>query len=108
MVGFFLFHCQHTFEGAARKDSKDWSFFENGMNSCSFLQIPWLLRYFTGSIEYHHIHHLSPLVPMYRLPDCHNTAGDLFKNVPRVTLAQGARWLTPMVWDASKDKFVAV
>ena len=65
-------------------------------------------RYFTGAIEYHHIHHLSPLVPMYRLPECHDNAGDLFKNVPRVTLLDGARWVTPMVWDHSVDKFVAV
>lgn len=97
IFGFFLFHCQHTFEGAQRKESKDWSFFENGMNSCSFLQIPWFAKYFTGNIEYHHIHHLSPLVPMYRLADCHNTSGDMFRNVPRVTLAHGLRWLTPMV-----------
>jgi hypothetical protein len=48
MVGFFLFHCQHTFQGAQRKESKDWSFFENGMNSCSYLQIPFFLKYFTG------------------------------------------------------------
>jgi hypothetical protein len=51
MVGFFLFHCQHTFEGAQRKPSSEWSFFENGMHSCSFLQVPWFLQYFTGRCE---------------------------------------------------------
>ena len=66
------------------------------------------VRYFTANIEYHHIHHLSPLVPMYRLPECHRTAGTMFDNVPRVTIAQGFQWLTPMVWDHTVDKFVAV
>ena len=44
IVGFFLFHCQHTFEGAMSKKPENWSFFENGMNSCSFLQIPWFFK----------------------------------------------------------------
>ncbi len=95
-------------QGAVRKDSKDWSFFANGMNSCSYLQIPWFLKYFTANIEYHHIHHLSPLVPLYRLPECHAAAGPLFKDVPRVTLMDGLRWLTPLVWDGATNKFVAV
>lgn len=61
-----------------------------------------------GSIEYHHIHHLSPLVPMYRLPACHKAGAALFANVPRVTLLDGLRWLTPMVWDHKVNKFVGV
>ena len=47
IVGFFLFHCQHTFEGAMRKKPENWSFFENGMNSCSYLQVPFFLKYGT-------------------------------------------------------------
>jgi fatty acid desaturase len=60
------------------------------------------------SIEYHHIHHLSPLVPMYRLPECHAAGKHLFPDVHRISMLDGLRWLTPMVWDGSKKAFVGV
>ena len=50
------------------------------------LQVGWPLSFFTLGIEYHHIHHLNPGVPAYRLQDCHNAAKHLFQLVPRVTL----------------------
>ena len=50
------------------------------------LQVGWPLSFFTLGIEYHHIHHLNPRVPAYRLQDCHNAAKHLFQLVPRVTL----------------------
>lgn len=107
-LGFYLFHLQHTFEGAHRWTPLEWSFFQNGMSSSSFLQVPFFLKYFTGNIEYHHIHHLSPLVPMYNLPQCHFSAGKLFDRVPRVGFLDGFKMLQPMVWDEAKNKFISL
>jgi acyl-lipid omega-6 desaturase (Delta-12 desaturase) len=104
-LGFYLFHLQHTFEGSHRWTPLEWSFFQNGMESSSFLQVPWFLKYFTANIEYHHIHHLSPLVPLYKLPQCHETAGKMFDRVPRVSMLDGFKMLTPMVWDEDKNQF---
>jgi omega-6 fatty acid desaturase (delta-12 desaturase) len=28
-----------------------------------------LMRWFTGNIGYHHVHHLNPKIPFYRLPE---------------------------------------
>ena len=107
-LGFYLFHMQHTFEGTRRWMPQDWSFFETAMSASSFLQVPWFLKYFTANIEYHHIHHLSPLVPLYNLPQCHAAARQLFDRVPRVQFLDGFRWITPMVWDEAKAQFVPV
>jgi len=106
--GFYLFHLQHTFEGSHRWTPEHWSFFQNGMSSSSFLQVPWFLKYFTANIEYHHIHHLSPLVPLYSLPQCHASAGKLFDRVPRVSFLDGFKFLTPLVWDEAKSQFQTV
>ncbi|MDR3739949.1 MAG: hypothetical protein P4L40_13130 [Terracidiphilus sp.] len=38
-IGFYLFHLQHTFDGAKRWTPDHWSFFQNGMESSSFLQV---------------------------------------------------------------------
>lgn len=105
---FSLFHAQHTFPAARRHRPDQWSFFENAMAGSSFLQIPWVFRYFTGNIEYHHIHHLNPLVPLYRLSECHRAAGKLFDRVPRTTIGECFAYMTPLAWDEKNSKFVNV
>jgi omega-6 fatty acid desaturase (delta-12 desaturase) len=105
---FTLFHVQHTFPDAKRYTPDQWSFYENGMAGSSFLHVPWFFKYFTANIEFHHIHHLSPLVPLYRLPECHRAGGKLFDRVPRVTFGDALRWMTPLVWDTANEKFVEV
>jgi hypothetical protein len=37
----------------------------------SFIQIPYLLKYFTMGIEYHHIHHTNAKIPGYNLQQYH-------------------------------------
>ena len=37
----------------------------------SHLKLPRVLQWFSGNIGFHHIHHLTPRVPNYRLEDCH-------------------------------------
>eukprot|EP00761_Pharyngomonas_kirbyi_P011404 gb/GECH01011429.1/.p1 GENE.gb/GECH01011429.1/~~gb/GECH01011429.1/.p1 ORF type:complete len:350 (+),score=29.42 gb/GECH01011429.1/:1-1050(+) len=86
--GFFLFHVQHTFEGAYKSNSKSYDRFMNGMWGSSFLEVPWYLQFFTGRIEYHNIHHLNTKVPFYKLKECWDDGyEDYFKGtVSRLTL----------------------
>ena len=37
----------------------------------SSYRLPKVLQWFTGNIGFHHIHHLSPRIPNYRLEECH-------------------------------------
>lgn len=82
-IGFVLFHIQHTFDGAYKESNEKWEFKKNAIHGCSFLQVPFLLKFFTAGIEYHHIHHLNSRVPCYNLKECHEKSGDLFKDVKR-------------------------
>lgn len=68
------------------------------------MKLPAVLNWFTGSIGYHHIHHLSPRIPHYRLVDCHE-ANPLLQVEP-ITLRDSikALWLT--LWDEEKNKLV--
>lgn len=121
IYGFILFHSQHTFDGVYRAygledfqkikeenpdaDIEQWSYFMNGMRGSAFLQVPWPLSFFTCNIEYHHIHHLNSKVPLYNLAKCHNTSGDLFKDVPRVTLRQVLGSLHYSLYNAVEKRF---
>ena len=39
------------------------------LESSSFMEMSPLMHWFTGNIGYHHVHHLNPQIPFYRLPE---------------------------------------
>lgn len=88
IVGVWLFSVQHRFEDAwwARHDR--WHSADVAMHGSSFLNLPQPLQWFTGNIGFHHVHHLNPRVPNYRLQACHERIAPLV-TVPELSLLQG-------------------
>jgi omega-6 fatty acid desaturase (delta-12 desaturase) len=70
-LGVWLFYVQHQFEGVYWKRKDEWSFYKAGLAGSSYYKLPRVLNWFSGNIGYHHIHHLSPKIPNYKLPQCH-------------------------------------
>jgi omega-6 fatty acid desaturase (delta-12 desaturase) len=105
IVGVLLFHLQHTFETTHRCRGK--SHYENGLFGSSYLHVPWFLRYFTASIEVHHIHHLSAQVPLYKLQRCHDEAPEgMFDCVRRMTFSDGLESMKYVLYDEELDRLV--
>lgn len=71
IVGVWLFSVQHRFANAEWVRQADWSPVRASLNGSSYLKLPRILQWFTGNIGFHHIHHLLPRVPNYRLEACH-------------------------------------
>ena len=67
----WLFYVQHQFEGVYWESKDRWSFVRAGMQGSSFYKLPRVLQWFSGNIGFHHIHHLSPKIPNYRLEQCY-------------------------------------
>ncbi len=70
-AGIWLFYMQHQFPETYWAKSDTWSYKDAALKGSSFYDLPPLFRYFSGNIGFHHIHHLSPKVPNYRLVECH-------------------------------------
>ena len=85
----WLFFVQHQFPGAYWERQEKWNYVDAARKGSSFYDLPPLLRYLSGNVGYHHIHHLSPRVPNYRLAACHAALPDL--GAPRITLRQSVR-----------------
>jgi omega-6 fatty acid desaturase (delta-12 desaturase) len=68
-LGAYLFYAQHTFEGLRIMPAEDWTYFEGALESSSYMKLSPIMSWFTGIIGYHHIHHLNPHIPFYRLPE---------------------------------------
>lgn len=69
MGGAYLFYAQHNFPGADVKGRGDWSYTHAALHSSSYMPMGPVMRWFTGNIGYHHVHHLNPGIPFYRLPE---------------------------------------
>jgi omega-6 fatty acid desaturase (delta-12 desaturase) len=72
-VGIWLFYVQHTFEDGYWEHGETWSPQRAAIGGSSFYDLPAVLRWFTANIGYHHIHHLAPRIPNYRLRAAHES-----------------------------------
>ncbi|WP_100331135.1 fatty acid desaturase [Bacillus xiapuensis] len=104
-VGIWLFYVQHTFEDSYFEEDEHWDFVKAAVEGSSYYQLPKPLQWLTGNIGFHHVHHLSPRVPNYRLADAHKHT-ELLRNVPTVTLATSLTSLKFRLWDEKSDTFV--
>jgi len=69
--GVFLFYAQHHYEGSYWAPKEDWSYERAGLEGSSYLKLDPISQWFAGNINFHHIHHLAPKVPNYRLQEAH-------------------------------------
>lgn len=104
-VGIWLFYVQHTFEDSYFEEDKEWEYVKAAVEGSSFYKLPKILQFLTGNIGFHHVHHLSPRVPNYKLEEAHNNTLPL-KNVPTITLATSLRSIRFRLWDEQSNNFV--
>ncbi|HTE45575.1 MAG TPA: fatty acid desaturase [Gemmatimonadaceae bacterium] len=104
-AGIWLFYVQHQFEGTYWQEHSDWDYATSAIRGSSYLRLPAVLRWFTGSIGVHHVHHLGPRIPNYALLRCHEDNA-LFHDVTVITLAQSLRTLRLTLWDETRQQLV--
>ncbi len=63
-----------------------------------YYDLPAILRWFSGNIGYHHLHHMATRIPNYRLRECFDSDPKL-QQVPRLTLWSSLRTARLRLWD---------
>jgi omega-6 fatty acid desaturase (delta-12 desaturase) len=105
MAGVWLFYVQHQFEDAYWEEHGEWDFLDASLKGSSHLRLPALFRWFTGNIGVHHVHHLAPRIPNYRLQRCHDE-NLIFHQAPIVTPRSGMAALRLALWDEDRRRLV--
>ncbi|MCP5086812.1 MAG: fatty acid desaturase, partial [Rhodobacteraceae bacterium] len=104
-LGIWLFYIHHQFEEAHWDQPEDWNVHEAALNGCSHYDLPKPLRWLTGNIGVHHVHHLYSRIPFYRLTEVlrdHPVLGD----VKRLTLWQSFGCINLRLWDEGQRRMV--
>ena len=105
MAGLWLFFVQHQFEGTYWQDHQNWDYGEAAIAGSSYFQLPAILQWFTGSIGFHHVHHLGPRIPNYNLQECH-AENPIFHRATVMTLRQSVSALRLALWDEDAGRLV--
>lgn len=104
-IGIWLFYVQHQHEHAHWDHHDDWDYVTAAMHGSSFYRLPRVLEWFTGSIGRHHVHHVDPRIPNYRLRDAHEAVPE-FRSVPVLTFWKSLRTTSLKLWDPEQRRLV--
>lgn len=104
-TGIWLFYVQHQFDHTYWQHPPEWNNTDAALRGSSYLRLPKVLQFFTGSIGLHHVHHLNTKIPSYNLQQAHDH-GSIFRNVPAVSLWDGLRAVRLKLWDEDAARLV--
>lgn len=104
-LGIWLFYVQHQFEDSYFEEESKWSFVKAAVDGSSYYKLPAILQWITGNIGYHHVHHLSPNVPNYRLEEAHENTPPLHQ-ATTITLKTSLKSIKFRLFDENIKDFV--
>jgi omega-6 fatty acid desaturase (delta-12 desaturase) len=106
VMGVWLFYVQHQFEGVHWYRQDEWDYKTVALQGSSFYKLPKILQWFSGNIGFHHIHHLSPKIPNYKLAKCHKE-NTLFSEISPITLWTSIRTMKLRLWNERSGKLIS-
>jgi omega-6 fatty acid desaturase (delta-12 desaturase) len=104
--GAYLFYAQHNVRDLKVFKKENWNYSQAALEASSFIKMSKIMHWFTGNIGYHHIHHLNPRIPFYRLPDAMASIPELQHPIT-TTLHPKDMWdcLRLKLWDEDHHEF---
>ena len=105
-AGVWLFYIQHQFEHTYWQKEAVWDFNEASVMASSYCVLPPPLRWFSGDIGIHHIHHLSCRIPNYRLGACLADIPAL-QTLNRISLRDSLSCFRLALWDESTQRLIS-
>jgi acyl-lipid omega-6 desaturase (Delta-12 desaturase) len=106
IFGFWLFYVQHQFDPTYWSRTETWDYKKVALEGSSFYKLPRILQYFTGNIGFHHIHHLSPLIPNYNLARCHRE-NSLFNGIEPLKFWSSLRGISFRLWNEKTREMIS-
>jgi len=104
-LGIWLFFIQHTFEDSYFENESEWDYVKAAVEGSSYYKLPIVLQWVTGNIGFHHVHHLAPRVPNYKLEEAHKMTPPL-QSATTITIKTSFESLRYKLYDTPNKTFV--
>lgn len=105
-TGMWMFYVQHQFEDTRWDHEDDWQVHDAALHGSSHYVLPPVLRWFTGNIGIHHVHHLYARIPFYRLTEVLRDHPILDK-AQRLTLRESLVCARLHLWDEKQRRLLS-
>ena len=105
-MGVWMFYVQHQFETTHWERQEGWDREEAALLGSSHYDLPPVLRWLTGNIGIHHVHHLNSRIPFYRLTEVLRDHPALV-DMKRLTFMDSFKCIKLQLWDESKRRLVS-
>lgn len=108
MAGAYLFYAQHNYPEMNVQPRETWEYTRAALESSSYMKLGPVMHWLTGNIGYHHVHHLNPGIPFYRLPEAMAGIPELQQPLGTTTLwpRDIVRCFQQKLWDQEQGKMV--
>jgi omega-6 fatty acid desaturase (delta-12 desaturase) len=107
IIAFWFFYIQHQHEHAYFSWKENWDFLVASIRGSTFYKLPKVFTWLTGNIGYHHIHHLSSLIPNYNLVKCSEENPILNKYVSKVSFFESLKLIKCKLWDEDQGRMIS-
>jgi omega-6 fatty acid desaturase (delta-12 desaturase) len=104
-IGVWLFYVQHQYEEVYWSRHNEWDPARAALEGSSYYKLPRWLEWFTGSVGFHHLHHLRPRIPNYRLRQCSKSL-PVEPSRAQLTLLASLKCLRLHLWNEAEKKLV--
>ena len=106
-IAFWFFYVQHQHEETYKKWKEEWDYLVAALRGSTYYKLPRVLNWLTGNIGFHHIHHLSSLIPNYNLPRCAKENPILQKYVTTITFKESLACIFNKLWDEQQERMIS-
>ena len=106
-LGVWMFYVQHQFETTQWDNGENWDRNEAAIFGSSHYDLPKPLRWLTGNIGIHHVHHLNARIPFYRLTEALRDHPKLV-NIKRLTFTQSLKCVKLKLWCEKTRRLVSI
>jgi omega-6 fatty acid desaturase (delta-12 desaturase) len=106
IFGIWLFYIQHQFDPGYWAHDDTWDRVDAALYGASYYKLPRLLQWFTGNIGIHHLHHLRPRIPNYRLQRAYDEVPQTHIDRP-LTFRRSLRAIRYNLWSETQERFLS-
>ncbi|WP_081894585.1 fatty acid desaturase [Ruegeria halocynthiae] len=104
-IGIWLFYIQHQFEHTTWEREEGWNLQNAAFYGSSHYALPGILRWLSGNIGVHHVHHLASRIPFYRLNEVLRDYAEL-DDCQRITLVESLACAKLHLWDENNQRLL--
>ena len=105
-LGMWLFYVQHQFEETHWDQEDDWQVHDAALHGSSHYVLPGVLRWLTGNIGVHHVHHLYARIPFYRLTEVLRDH-PVLEQAQRLGLVESFACVKLQLWDEKQRRLLS-